>query len=321
LKDITSMISEGPLSGARTRAPRGASRRLSLLVLVALPLCLGGCKSLGLSDMTASIAKPDTELPSNPEGLRTYTQAWEKRYDSRPNDKETALAFARGLRALGHTEQAVAVVQKLALKNPDDLEVLSAYGKALADAGRLSEAAEVLKQSHRPEKPNWSILSAQGSVADQMGDHGSAQLFYREALKINPGEPAILSNLGLSLALTKKLDQAEETLRLANAHPRADARVRQNLALVLALQGKFTEAETISARDVSPEQAAANVTTIRQMISQSNTWRDIQTRGERPIQPPAPPRQRAARVQDTEAEDAWTKAAAGTARLRQTTQD
>ena len=315
------MISKGPLSGAGSQAPRSANRQLALLAMIALPLCLAGCKSLDLSDMTASIAKPDTQLPSAPEDVRRYTQAWERRYDSRPDDKETTLAFARGLRALGQYDQAVAVVQKLALKNPEDLEILSAYGKALADAGRLSEAAEVLKQSHRPEKPNWSILSAQGSVADQMGDHGSAQIFYREALKINPGEPAVLSNLGLSLALTRKLDQAEEALRLASAHPKADARVRQNLALVLALQGKFSEAEAVSARDVSPEQAAANVTTIRQMISQSNTWRDIQNGGGRTAQPAAAARPRAARVTDRDPEEAWTKAAAGTAQLRQARQD
>ena len=310
------MIFKEALSGARPQVG-AAARKLALLAMTALPLCLAGCKSLSMSDMTASISKPDTELPSAPEDLRRYTQAWEKRYDSRPNDKETVLAYARGLRAMGQYDQAVAVLQNLALKNPEDLEILGGYGKALADAGRLPEASEVLKQSHRPEKPNWSILSAQGSVADQMGDHGAAQAFYRESLKINPGEPAVLSNLGLSLALTKKLDQAEETLRLASAHPKADARVRQNLALVLALQGKFTEAETVSARDVSPEQATANVTTIRQMISQSNTWREIQQADGRSATPPAQTRQRTAKAQERDPEEAWSKAAtAATLRAR-----
>lgn len=310
------MIFTESLSGASPRL----IRKLALLAMTALPLCLAGCKSLSMSDMTASISKPDTAIPSAPDDLRRYTMAWEKRYESRPNDKEAALAFARGLRAQGQYDQAVAVLQKTALKSPEDLEILGGYGKALADAGRFSEAAEVLKQSHRPEKPNWSILSAQGSVADQMGDHGSAQAFYRESLKINPGEPAVLSNLGLSLALTKRLDQAEETLRLANAHPKADARVRQNLALVLALQGKFTEAEAISARDVSPEQAAANVTTIRQMISQSNTWREIQKADAKPAPSPASgaasPRQRTAKTQDKDSQDAWSKAAAATLRTQ-----
>ena len=285
---------------ARPASLHAMTRGFVLLAITALPLCLAGCKTVSLDDITGSIAQPDTTLPSAPEDVRRYTQAWEKRYDARPNDPTAALAYARGLRALGQYEQAVAVVQKIALKNPEDLEVLGAYGKALAEAGRLMEAAEVLKQAHTPDRPNWSILSAQGSVADQMGDPRSAQGYYREALKINPGEPSVLSNLGLSLALSKQLDDAENVLRQANDHPKADARIRQNLALVLALQGKFTEAETISARDVSPEQAAANVETIRQMISQSNTWRDIQKtakpqKSARPTSDPA---------------TAWTQAAA-----------
>ena len=304
------MIFTETFSGGRPEIIGAVARKLALLAMTALPLCLAGCKSLSISDMTASISKPDTELPAAPEDVRRYTQAWEKRYDARPNDRETVVAYARGLRAQAQYDQAVAVLQKLALQNPEDMEVLGAYGKALADAGRLSEASEVLKQSHRPEKPNWSILSAQGSVADQMGDHVTAQAFYRESLKINPGEPTVLSNLGLSLALAKKLDQAEEALRLASAHPKADSRVRQNLALVLALQGKFTEAEAISARDVSPEQAAANVTTIRQMISQSNTWRDIQKADEPPRPASTPARLRTAKGQDKNPEDAWSRAAA-----------
>jgi Flp pilus assembly protein TadD len=109
-----------------------------------------------------------------------------------------------------------------------------------------------------------------------MGDHDAAQKFYVSALKIAPGEPSVLSNLGLSYALTKKLPQAEQALRQAAQSPRADARVRQNLSLVLALQGKFQEAEDVQRVDASPEQAAATVAPIRQMIAQSDAWRRLQ---------------------------------------------
>lgn len=159
---------------------------------------------------------------------------------------------------------------------PNDLEVLGAYGKALADAGRFDEASEVLARSHTPERPNWSILSAQGSVADQMGDHAAAQELYGAALKIAPDEPSVLSNLGLSYALSKNLPEAEAVLQKAAANPRADVRVRQNLALVQALEGKFKEAEATGQKDLPPAEAAANVTSIRRMIAQSNTWRDLQ---------------------------------------------
>ncbi len=184
--------------------------------------------------------------------------------------------YARSLRALTQYAQAMAVMQRLAAKYPKDLDVLGAYGKSLADAGRLTEAADVLSRAHTPERPNWSILSAQGSVADQLGDHAQAQAYYDAALKIKPDQPQVLSNLGLSYALAKRLPQAETTLQRAVAQPGADMRVRQNLALVLALQGKFGEAQTISSRDLSPVDAATNVATIRQMISQSNTWQQIQ---------------------------------------------
>ena len=52
--------------------------------------------------------------------------------------------------------------------------------------------------------------------------------------------------------------------------------MRQNLALVLGLQGKFAEAEDLLRRDLSPEDASANIASIREMIAQSDTWRDIQ---------------------------------------------
>ena len=156
------------------------------------------------------------------------------------------------------------------------MQVLAAYGKALADAGQLKEAGDILTRAHTPERPDWSVLSTQGSIADQLGEHDAARGYYETALKIRPNDPAVLSNLGLSYALSRQLPKAEETLRLAASQPGADERVRQNLALVLGLQGKFAEAEDLLRRDLSPEDASANIASIREMIAQSDTWRDIQ---------------------------------------------
>jgi Flp pilus assembly protein TadD len=247
------------------------------MFLLSTALALGGCAKL--NDVTGSIGGPPAEMPKTQDGVRSFTDQWGKRYSANPTDRTAALSYAKGLRALTQYAQAVAVLQNLAIRYPEDQEVLGAYGKALADNGRLPEAAEVLAKAHTPDRPNWSILSSQGAVADQMGDHAAAQRFYIAALKIAPGEASVLSNLGLSYALARNLPLAEETLRQANASPGADARVRQNLALVLALQGKFAEAEQLERRDLSPADAAANVAAIRKMIAQSNTWRQIQKQG------------------------------------------
>jgi Flp pilus assembly protein TadD len=170
-------------------------------------------------------------------------------------------------------------MEAAAVKAPQDFQVLGDYGKALADDGQFEQAKDVLGRSYTPERPDWTIMSVQGSVADRLGDHEGAQTFYRDALKIAPGEPSVLSNLGLSYALTKQLPDAEAALRQACASPRADTRMRQNLALVLALEAKFAEAEQISRQDMTAQAASANVAAIRQMIAQSDSWRDLQTGG------------------------------------------
>jgi Flp pilus assembly protein TadD len=246
-------------------------------VAIGVTLCLGGCKGVDFSSVTGSIATPNSTMPQSDEGVRRFTEQWGKRNEASPTDRVAAINYARGLRAETRFDQAVAVLQKAAVARPSDKEILGAYGKALADAGRYQEAAAVLEHAHTPEHPNWSVLSAQGSVADQLGDHAAAQAYYQAALKIAPGEPSVLSNLGLSYALSKRLPLAEQTMRQAADDPRADARVRQNLSLVLSLEGKFGEAEQISRRDVAPDQAATNVAAIRTMIAQSNTWRQLQS--------------------------------------------
>jgi Flp pilus assembly protein TadD len=271
-----------------------SARRAAFALGLGLLLPLGGCHSFddvtGSVGSSASSSSATASLPTGDDALRAYAEKWGKQYDASPGEKIASINYARALRALGRYAQAVAVMQSAAVKAPQDWDVLAAFGKALADNGQLRQAADVLSRSYTPDRPNWASMSAQGSVADQLGDHARAQEFYRNALKIAPNEPGVLTNLGLSYALTKQLPLAEETLRQAAAQPSAGRRVRDNLALVLALEGKFAEAQKINEQDMSPEAAAANVAAVRQMIAQSNSWREIQTLdGKKPAHSPPKP--------------------------------
>jgi Flp pilus assembly protein TadD len=240
-------------------------------------LALSGCKSVDMDTITGSIGAPAQPASASSEDLRRFSEQWRQRYEQHPDDKATALAYAKSLRARDLNEQAAAVLQNLAIRHSHDRDVLAAYGKTLADAGQLQRAQSVLEQADSPDKPDWSVVSTRGAISDQLGDHASAQAYYDTALKLAPGEPSVLSNLGLSYALQRDLPRAESVLREAAASPKADLRERQNLALVLALEGKFVEAEQVSAKDLPPQQARENVAAIRQMISQSNPWRDIRS--------------------------------------------
>ena len=255
-----------------------AMRRIALAGGIGLSLALGGCVT-DRADVTGSIAAAPAGAPKSQADMRAFAATWGERYRAKPGDKTAALNYARGLRALTQYAQAEAVLENAAIKAPFDTDLLGAYGKALADSGKFKEAGEVLARAQSPENPDWNILSAQGAVSDQMGDHAQAQAYYATALKIKPGDPGVTTNLGLSYALSNKLPLAEQTIRQASQSPGADMRVRQNLALVLALEGKFGEAEQVAQSDLSPADAAASVASIRTMIAQSDTWREIQRGG------------------------------------------
>jgi Flp pilus assembly protein TadD len=252
---------------------RQIGRGLIGICAVTLTVALGGCVT-DKRDVTGSIARP-TSGPVAPDDARALAAKWGDRYRANPSDNAAGLNYVRALRDLTQYQQAVAVLEDLAVKNSSDPEVLSAYGKALSDVGRFKEAAQVLARSQNPQNPNWRTLSAQGSVSDQLGDHVQAQAYYATALKIQPDDPGVLTNLGLSYALSGKLPLAEGTIRQASQQPGADMRVRQNLALVLALEGKDGEAEQVAQTDLPPNEAKANIVSIRAMIARSETWRGI----------------------------------------------
>jgi len=259
----------------------GSTRRLASVAIVILVAAgSAGCGTLQApATTTGSIAAP--AAGSDP---RQASQAWGERYRANPNDPVAAINYAQALRGSGQRAQAVAVLEQASIQNTSNMELLGAYGRALADVGNHEQALDVLNRAHTPDRPDWRILNAQGAVLDQLGRHDDAQRYYATALRIVPEEPSVLSNLGLSYALSKNLPEAEATLKRAAAGQSADPRVRQNLALVVGLQGRFAEAETIARADLPPDQAAANVAYLRQMLSQQN-----------PMQARAQPKRTAAR--------------------------
>jgi Flp pilus assembly protein TadD len=238
------------------------------VLVTLLALATAGCKTTQ-PDFTGALTAAGAPTAQNQES-RTALDDWGDRYRAKPTDPETAIGYAQTLRSIGQRAQAVAVLEQATLHNPKHTGLLGAYGRALADNGTYKQALEVLNRAHTPDQPDWRILSVQGAVLDQMGRHDEAQRYYATALRLKPDEPSVLSNLGLSYALSKDLVRAESTLRKASAQSKVDPRVRQNLALVVGLQGRFQEAESIAQADLPTETAAANVAYLRQMLAQQN---------------------------------------------------
>jgi Flp pilus assembly protein TadD len=249
----------------------------------ALAFALAGCQTIQPTETTGSLGAAAAAAP-RPEGdWKRSADAWGERYRANPSDPEAAMKYAQALRGNGQRSQAVAVLEQASIQNPKHMGLLGAYGRALADVGNYKQALDVLAGAHTPDQPDWRILSVQGAVLDQMGRHDEAQRYYGTALRIVPDEPSVLSNLGLSYALSKDLVRAESTLRKAAAQSRVDPRVRQNLALVVGLQGRFSEAEGIAQADLPSDEAASNVAYLRQMLAQQNGWKEPGKPGKPPV--------------------------------------
>ncbi len=263
---------------------RNESRRRVTSIALAIAAAAGGagCGTLqpAATSMTGSIVSPAAAAEP-----RQAAETLGERYRANPRDPAVAINYAQALRGLGQRAQAVAVLEQAAIHHPSHMELLGAYGRALADVGSHDQALEVLNRAHTPDRPDWRILNVQGAVLDQLGRHEDAQRYYATALRIAPDEASVLSNLGLSYALSKNLLEAEATLKRAAAGRSTDPRVRQNLALVIGLQGRFAEAEVIARAELPPDQAAANVAYLRQMLAQQNA---IQARSQ-PRRPAARP--------------------------------
>src|SRR6202789_1951128 len=246
------------------RQQSSLARLLASAALTAiLAAGLGGCQTM--SDITGSISpKTSASADSDP---RRAVEVTGERYRADPKNAEAAWPYGQALRASGQRSQAAAMLEQATIAHPGDKALLAAYGRSLVDNGNFQRALDVLGRAHSPDNPDWRLLSVQGTALDQLGRHEDARRYYASALKIAPDEPTVLSNLGLSYMLSKNLPKAEEALRQAYASGKTDARVRQNLALVIGLQGRFAEAEQIVRADLPPDEATANVAYLKQMLN------------------------------------------------------
>ena len=262
------------------RRPSRLARFLaSAAVTAMLAAGLGGCQTMG--DVAGALTSKGTD-PNFDTDPRRAAEVYGERYRANPKDADAALRYGHALRATGQRVQAAAMLEQASIANPGNKALLAAYGRALVDNGNFQRAFDVLSRAHTPANPDWRILSVQGAALDQMGKHEEARGYYESALRIVPGEPSVLSNLGLSYVLTRDLPKAEEILRKAQANGRADGRVRQNLALAVGLQGRFAEAESIARADLPPDEAAANVAYLKQMLAKKDNPRTA-ARGKPPV--------------------------------------
>ena len=271
-----------------TKAPQKAmaSKGAMGVAIVALVAALSGCANKNLTTGSIGGSRKSVDQMSASE-IQGASVSLGNAYTRDPSDKTVAMQYASVLQIDGKTDQSLAVMRKLAIAHPKDRKVLAAYGKSLAAADQFEPALDAIRRAQTPEYPDWKLYSAEAAILDQVGKSAEARGIYRQALELKPNEPSILSNLGMSYVLEGDLKTAETYLRDAIGQPGADSRVRQNLALVVGLQGRFDEAEQIASHELSPAQAQANIAYMRTMLAQQNAWSQLEKEEKAPKEEPS----------------------------------
>ncbi len=239
-----------------------------LMMLGLAAAVLAGC---AVKQPTGSVRAPDFSGMSRIE-TQTALDQLAARYKANPKDRTATIYYAAALRASGQPGQATAVLETGMAGFPGDVDIATAYAKALTASGSFEQALNVIDNAIDPTMPNWNALSVKGAILDQMGRNTEARQMYLQAMTVAPGEASLYANLGLSYAMTNELAQAEVELRKAVQMRGATSQIRQNLALVVGLQGRFDECRALFAVELSPDQVEANMAYIRALLTQQDRW-------------------------------------------------
>jgi Flp pilus assembly protein TadD len=242
-----------------------SSLRLLLLAGLAATV-LGACAN----NHTSSMARVD--YAGMPGDSTTALIQLEARYKAHPQDKATIIYYAAALRSANQPEQAVSVLESGLALYKRDVDLKVAYAKALAAGGRFDQALNVVNDAIDPTTPDWNALLVKGAILDQSGRNEQAREVYQQAQLSAPDEASLEANIGLSYAMTNDLALAEQHLRRAVTLRGANSQVRQNLALVICLQGRFDECKAMFAKELPPAQVEANMSYVRALLTQQNRW-------------------------------------------------
>lgn len=262
-----------------------SSAKTSLaLIAFAFAASTAACASSGSTPEAKALqAMEDALKPASAEERAAANRAdpltranfWAKENLKDGEDLTVSLEFARALREIGSEERAADVLSRALIVHPESVDALMLLGRIQMTRGDINTAAQAFQRATDLEPARAEAWAALGTTYDRQGQHRLAQTLYQKALEIEPARTTTLTNYGLSLVLTGDLAGAEDKLRLAAANADANARVTENLALVLGLQGRFDEMKTVSRTAAPDEVVDQNAALLKGLIKPARSYESL----------------------------------------------
>jgi Flp pilus assembly protein TadD len=179
-------------------------------------------------------------------------------HEMNPKSAPILAELGRTLAALQAWKEASDAYAKAVDLAPQDPGIRRGHAAALL-ALDLPTLAETEYRAALALHEDAPTLSGLGVTLDLQNRHDDAVTAFRRALELDPDSAATRTNLGLSLALWGSSNEAIGLLAPMAASGTADARQRQNLALVFGLAGDVDQARAVSKIDLNEEAVRNNL--------------------------------------------------------------
>ncbi|MBP2276707.1 MULTISPECIES: SPOR domain-containing protein [Sphingomonas] len=198
-------------------------------------LCLAGGTLAAVTTATIAAASARAQSRAEKQGRDEFAAA------------QAALSHGKFDVAIRHAEAAVG-----------DQPQVAAYrlllGQSYLKGGRFASARDVFADVLTLDDGNGKVALNLALAQIATGDWAGA----RKTLDTHAATIPV-ADRGLAIALAGDPATAVEVLGPAARAPEADAKIRQNFALSLALAGRWREAQTVVAMDVAPADVARRI--------------------------------------------------------------
>ena len=223
-----------------------------------LLLLLGACSSSRtpeVRDGTAGINVADAALNGGmPDTALNITRSI---LSSNPRDVGALERQGTALEQLNQPDAAMEAWRRALAVDPAASVALLGLGRLELSRGSAVDAELRFTRLLAGMPDNRTARNDLGVAFDLQGRHDAAQEIYAKLLALDPNDQVASVNLALSLSLSGHADQSVTILHGPGTRPDAPTRVRQNLAVALALSGNPRAAEKLLLTDLSPGDAAA----------------------------------------------------------------
>ena len=172
---------------------------------------------------------------------------------------------AFNLNSLEKTDEAKAILERLAVKNPKDVRPLEALGNIYRARKQYAEAVTYFTRAitvlGKPDKRQWGYYYARGTAYERLKNWPAAEADLKRALAMAPDQPLILNYLGYSwVDQGKHLKEGMRLIEKAVQLKPDDGYIVDSLGWAHYKRGDFKEAVRYLERavEIKPEDPTLN---------------------------------------------------------------